>query len=86
VFEYLTGEPLLQGDRGQVGSVFSPNMESFRKLLELRNKESAGLLLRYSILRVAPRTSPLTRLIWGRCTVLGIVLGQKAIVDVTEED
>jgi hypothetical protein len=87
VFEYLTGEPLLQGDGGQVGSVFSPNMESFRKLVELRNKDSAGLLLRrYSILRVAPRTSPLTRLIWGRCTVLAIVFGQKAIVDVTEED
>jgi hypothetical protein len=55
--------------------------------MKLRNKESAGLLLlRYSILRVAPSTSPLTRLIWGRYTVLAIVFGQKAIVDVTEED
>ena len=72
---------------GQVGRVLSPHMESFMKLVELRNKESAGLLLlRYSILRVAPRTSPLTRLIWGRYTVLAIVFGQKAIVDVTEED
>ena len=74
---------------GQVGRVLSPHMESFMKLVELRNKESAGLLLlRYSMLRVARRTSALTRegSIWGRYTVLAIVFGQKAIVDVTEED
>jgi hypothetical protein len=45
------------------------------KLVELRNKE-----------RVAPRTSALTRLIWGRYTILAIVFGHKAIVDVKEED
>jgi len=51
-------------------------MKNFMKLVELRNKESAGLLLlRYSILRVAPRPSPLTRLIWGRYSVLAIVAG-----------
>jgi len=82
VVEYVKGD-LFCRDGGQVGSVFSPHMESFMKL---RKKESAGLLLRYSILRVAPSTSPLTRLIWGRYTVLAIVFGQKAIVEVTEED
>jgi len=75
VVEYVKGD-LFCRDGGQVGSVFSPHMESFMKLVELRNKESAALLLlRYSILRVAPRTRPLTRLIWGRYTVLTIVFG-----------
>ena len=72
--EYLKGDPLLQGDGGQVGSVLSPHMESLMKLVELRKKKRAGLLLlRYPVLRIAPRMSPHTRFDWERCTVLGIL-------------
>jgi hypothetical protein len=70
----------------QVGRVFSPHKENLMKLVDLWNKESAGLLLtRYSKNRVGV-SIPHTRLVWRRWTVLTTVFGQKTIVDVTEED
>jgi hypothetical protein len=51
VVEYLKGDPILRVDGGQVGSVLSPHMESLMKLVELRKKKMAGLLLlRYPVL------------------------------------
>jgi hypothetical protein len=47
------------------------------KIVELWKKERVDLLMmRYSVLRGASRTSLLTRLRWGRCTVLTIVVGK----------
>ena len=45
VVEYLKGDPILQGDGGQVGPVLSPHMESLMNLVECRKKETTDLLL-----------------------------------------
>ncbi len=61
-----------------IGSVLSPNDVNLRvmKTVKLRKKEGSSLLLlRYTIMGIAPRTSPHPRLSWGRCTVLAIVFG-----------
>jgi hypothetical protein len=51
VVEYLKGDPTLQGDGGQVGSVLSPHIETLMKLVEMWKKERVGLLLlRYPVL------------------------------------
>ena len=69
----LLSKPILRdAGNGNIGSVLSPHDVSLMKAVKLRKKEGSSLLLlRYSVLRNAPRTSPRTRLSWGRCTVHG---------------
>jgi hypothetical protein len=56
------------GDNCDIGNVLSPHDVRLMKEVNLWNKEGNILLLmRYSVLRVASRTSPHTRLSWGRC-------------------
>jgi hypothetical protein len=59
----LLRKPILSRDGGNIGSILSPHDVSLMKTVKLRNKEGSSLLLlRYSILQVAPRTSARTRL------------------------
>ena len=56
------------------------------KTVQIWKKEGNSLLLlRHTILGIAPRTSPRPRLSWGRCTVLAVTVGKKVFVEVTEE-
>ena len=84
----LLGDPVLSqgGGNRNVGSVLSPHDLRLMKSVKLREKEGSSLLLlRYTVLGIAPRTGPRPRLSWGRCTVLAVVLDYKAFVDVMEE-
>jgi hypothetical protein len=60
VVEYLKGDPILcrDGSNSNVGSVLSPNNGCLMEAVELRNKESAGLLLRDAVLGAVSTTSP----------------------------
>ena len=74
----LLGKPILSRDDSNcnIGIVLSPYDVRLMKTVEFRKKEGNRLLMmRYTVLRVASRTSPHTRLSWGRCTVLPIIVG-----------
>ena len=82
-------EPALRRDESDsnVGDVLSPHGVGLDEAVELRKKESAGLLLlRKSVLRAAVTTSPRVRLRLGRCTVLAVVIGHEGSMDFTEEN
>ena len=86
VLDDLVCKPILDRDGGNrnIGNVLSRRLITV-KTVKLRKKEGSSLLLlRYTVLRIAPRTGPHPRLSWGRCTVLAVVVGWKAFVDVTE--
>jgi len=56
-------QPILGRDGGNIGSVLSPHDVSLMEAVKLRKKErSSLLLLRNTVLRIAPRTSPCIRL------------------------
>ena len=68
-------DPVLSRDDDSVGSVLSPQIR-LKESVNLWNKEGSSLLLlRNTMLGIAPRTSPHPRKSWGRHTVLTVVLG-----------
>ena len=70
-----TSRPGLIRDGDSVGSVLSPRV-GLIEAVKLRKEEGSSLLLlRNTILGIAPRTSPRPRKSWGRRTVLTVVLG-----------
>ncbi len=87
--EDLVCQPILGRDGGNIGNVLSPHDVRLMKDIKLRKKEamySSLLLLCIAVLLAATNTSSRARLRRGGCSVLAVILGEKAIVDVTEKN